>query len=111
MDQVHGIEASKKVIDLGLQLVKSGLKVAEDGQIGLSDIQELVPVIMSIAANASAIGQVGAEVADYTAEEVLELGAHVAAKLALPNEKAQQVAMAALKVGVAGVELVKAIKA
>jgi len=108
--ELHGIENSKKVIDLGLALVDAGVKIAADGKVDTADLQHLPGIVLPLVNSASAIPELGKEWGDLSVAESSELIAYVGTKLALPTEKAQKIAMASLKLGAAGVELIVAIR-
>lgn len=106
-----GIENLKAVVDLGLAVVEAGVKISADGKVDAQDLGAVVAVIPAIPPAIAAGGQIPAELSDLDSEEAAELAAHVMAKLAVDDAKARAVIEASLKVAVAVVGLVKAVKA
>lgn len=105
-----GIENLTAVVDLGLALVEAGVKVSADGKVGVEDLAQVIAVLPLVSPAIAAVGTIPAEVSDLDAEEATALVAHVMAKLAIDDAKAIKVIGASLKLVVAGVELVAAIK-
>ncbi len=105
-----GVESLKAVVDLGLALVEAGVKISADGKVSVEDIGAVLAVIPAIPPVVALAPALPAEAADLDPEEGAELVVHVMAKLAIDDAKARAVIAASLKVVVAVVELVKAIK-
>lgn len=106
-----GVENLKAVVDLGLACVEAGVKISADGKVSVDDIGAVLAVIPAVPPAISAAKNVPGELGDLDGEEAAELVAHVMGKLAVNDEKAKKIVGASLKVGVAVVELVVAIKA
>lgn len=105
-----GIEKLKAVVDLVLAGVEAGVKVSADGKVDVQDLPAVVGVLPLIPPAVSAASGVPSELGDLDPQEAAELVTHVMSKLAITDEKAKKVIAAALKVGVASVELVAALK-
>lgn len=105
-----GVESLKAVVDLGLALVEAGVKIAADGKIAIDDLGAVLAVIPAIPPVVALAPSLPAEAADLDQEEGAELVVHVMTKLAIDDAKARDVIAASLKVVVAAVGLVKAIK-
>jgi hypothetical protein len=105
------VQELKDVLDLTIALLLSGEKALDDGKLSVKDLLLLVDVLPKVAPAVAGVSKVPAELADLSAEEGAELVAHVMASLVLDSEKAKVVVEKSLKVAVAVVELVKAIKA
>lgn len=105
-----GVEHLKAVVDLVLAGVEAGVAVAADGKLDAQDIAKLLPVVIAVPPAIAAIGYLPSEVSDLDEAEAAELVAHVMGKLAVDDAKARLVIGASLKVAVASVALVLAIK-
>jgi hypothetical protein len=111
MEAKLGIKETKEAVDLVLAVAKIVVEATKDGKVDAQDLGLLIALIPVVQPAVEGANQIAAELKDLEVAEATELAAHVAAKLALPTEKAQAVAQAALKAAVAVFALVKAIKA
>lgn len=104
------VKNTKEALDLVLALYKAGDGALADGKLGFDDLAQLMAVVPKIGPAVADMGKIPQEFADLDSAEAAELVAHVAAGLALQDEKAKDVLDAALKVLVAGYGLFVAIK-
>lgn len=107
----EGIKELKDVVALAVGLANAGLKVGADKKIGLDDVTHLFAVIPLVAPAVDGITKLPAEVLDLSAPEAAEVVAQVAASLALDDEKAKQVVLAAVELAAAAKHLVTAVVA
>jgi hypothetical protein len=105
-----GIQNLKEVVDLVLVGHKIAVQAQADGKIDFADAALLMQLIPVVSPALAGIDQVVPEALDLDAAEGVELVAHVAANLAVENEKAKAIIVEALKFAVQGVQLAKAIK-
>ena len=112
MEEKKGIEASKKLLDLGFAFGGAFKKSLADGKIGPEDVQHLIPVIPTFIPFIESVGEIPAEIKDYSAEEGAELLAYGASKLGgvVDSERLTAQVQAALKLGLAAIELFKTFK-
>lgn len=104
-----GVAQTKEVLDLVLGLVKAGQDSLKDGKIGLEDLTNLLQVLPKVIPAIEGVSLLDDEFKDLSVEEGAELIAYVAAKLAIENEKAKEVAVKALQSALSVLALVKAI--
>lgn len=117
--KLYGIDNLKKVIDLGIELEKVGVHVAQNGKDWAKDMKDLFDHVPSLFFQVQALvaggSQIPLELKDLDSSEAAELFAYVSEKLTVDGEKAQRIVGASIKlVGdmvVDGMNLFKAIQA
>lgn len=104
-----GVKEIKEVLDLVLGVFHAGQASLKDGVLSVADLGNLLPVLPLAIPAIEGISLLDDEFKDLSAEEAAEVVAHVAAKLAIENEKAKDVAVKSLKCALSVLDLVKAI--
>jgi hypothetical protein len=97
MTMEKSVKELKEVLLLAVRIT-NGVQLAlkDDGKIGLSDAGILFSLLQPTVEAVAGIGELPAEIADFQSEEAVELLAMVSAELAVDNEKAKKIVVAAL---------------
>lgn len=96
MSGVKDVKELKDVVILTAKVVNGIQEALKDGKIGLSDANILFSLVPPTIAAIDGAGDIPAEIADFQAEEAVELIAAVSAELVVDNEKAKKIIAASL---------------
>ena len=101
----------KDLVALLAQMVKSGVLVAKDGKVDLTDLPAFFAIVQKVPAAFEGLSKVPVELSHLTEEQAAEVVAFAMTELALEEGKAKAVVEHSLKVAAAVGGLVAAIKA
>lgn len=105
--------AAKETKDVVLGLaavVKCVASVKADNKVDLSDLQAVLAALPAIKDAVEGIGAVPQELASLSEQDVEDLGAEAVAALLIADEKIKAIVIQSLKMALAGLKLVQAIK-
>ena len=81
-----GIQETKEFVAFALTLVQTGIEVAKDGKVGLSDVVALVSAMKDAPAAFIGAEKMPAELKDLDDAELAELMSYIKLKFDLPND-------------------------
>ncbi len=111
MSEAKGVKETKELISLGIALEKAVVAAKADGKIDINDLPLLLAVLPKLQPAIDGIDQIPAELKDLSAPEAADVVAYVMAELAIGEGKAKEVALKAVALGVAALDLFRTIQA